>query len=77
MSNEVISFRINEVVIKHVHELGINNVANKVERFLIMLLEASLDGQKYSLDRDRKDTKELFKTVENDLRKTNDDPSDD
>lgn len=77
MSNGVISFRINEDIIKHVHELGINNVANKVEQFLIMLLEASLDGQKYSLDRDRKDTKELFKTVENDLRKTNDDPSDD
>ena len=61
MSNGVISFRINEDIIKHVHELGINNVANKVERFLIMLLEASLDGQKFSLNRSEIDHKELFK----------------
>jgi hypothetical protein len=63
MSNGVISFRVNEDVIKHIHELGINDVANKVERFLIMLLEASLDGQKHHLKKSSADYEEIFGNI--------------
>lgn len=48
-TSDVISFRIDETVIRNIRESGVNDVAQKVQAFLIMLLEASLDGQKECL----------------------------